>query len=132
VLAKRHHDLVAARTRAVCRLHATLCHLAEGHFSKRMTAPQGSAILAPVRPPDPVSVERKAVARNLLAEVRGVDRDLADLVKRISAAVTASGTTVTDLFGGHTGDIARFPTAGHYARYNGTARSRARPVGSRP
>jgi transposase len=131
VLAKRHHDLVAARTRAVCRLHATLCHLAEGHFPKRMTASQGSAILARVRPTDPVSVERKAVARNLLAEVRRVDRDLADLVKRIRAAVTASGTTVTDLFGvgpvvaayliGHTGDIARFPTAGHYARYNGTA-----------
>jgi transposase len=45
--------------------------------------------------------------------------------------VTASGTTVTDVFGvgpivaayliGHSGDIARFPTAGHYARYNGTA-----------
>jgi transposase len=26
LLAKRHHDLVAARTRTVCRLHATLCH----------------------------------------------------------------------------------------------------------
>jgi transposase len=151
VLAKRHHDLVAARTRAVCRLHATLCHLAEGHFPKRMTASQGSAILARVRPTDPVSVERKAVARNLLAEVRRVDRDLADLVKRIRAAVSASGTTVTDLFGvgpvvaayliGHTGDITRFPTARHYARYNGTApieassgatkRHRLNPLGNR-
>jgi transposase len=131
VLAKRHHDLVAARTRAVCRLHTTLCHLAEGRFPKRMTASQGSAILARVRPTDLVSVERKALARDLLAEIRRVDRDLADLVKRIGAAVAASGTTVTDVFGvgpvvaayliGHTGDIARFPSAGHYARYNGTA-----------
>jgi transposase len=78
-----------------------------------------------------VSVERKALARHLLAEIRRVDRDLAELLARIRAAVTTSGTTITDLFGvgpvvaayliGHTGDIARFPTAGHYARYNGTA-----------
>jgi len=46
-------------------------------------------------------------------------------------AVTASGTAVTNVFGvgpvvaayliGHSGDIRRFPTAAHYARYNGTA-----------
>jgi transposase len=50
---------------------------------------------------------------------------------RIVEAVVASGTTVTDIHGigplgaaivlGHTGDIARFPTSGHYARYTGTA-----------
>jgi transposase len=131
LLAQRHHDLVAARTRAVCRLHTTLCHLAEGHFPKRMTASQATAILARIRPGDPVSVERKALARDLLAEIRRVDRDLAELLERIRTAVTASATTVTDVFGvgpvvaayliGHTGDISRFPTAGHYARYNGTA-----------
>jgi hypothetical protein len=42
-----------------------------------------------------------------------------------------SATTVTDIHGigplgaaiilGHTGDIARFPTSGHFARYTGTA-----------
>ena len=53
LLAKRHHDLTAARTRAVCRLHTTLCHLAEGHFPKRMTASQGAAILARIRPDGP-------------------------------------------------------------------------------
>jgi len=50
---------------------------------------------------------------------------------RIVEAVMASATTVTDIHGigplgaaiilGHTGDIARFPTSGHYARYTGTA-----------
>lgn len=70
LLAKRHHDLVAARTRAVCRLHTTLCYLAEGHFPKRMKASQAAAILACIRPTDPVSVERKALARDLLAEIR--------------------------------------------------------------
>jgi transposase len=131
LLAKRHHDLVAARTRAVCRLHTTLCYLAEGHFPKRMKASQAAAILARIRPTDSVSVQRKALARDLLAEIRRADRDLAKLSERIRTAITASGTTVTDVFGvgpivaayliGHSAHIARFPTAGHYARYNGTA-----------
>jgi transposase len=131
LLAKRHHDLTAARTRAVCRLHTTLCHLTEGHFPKRMRASQAAAILARIRPGDPVSLERKALARDLLAEVRRVDRDLDELGGRIKTAVLASASTVTDVFGvgpvvaayliGHTGDVARFPSAGHYARYNGTA-----------
>jgi transposase len=131
LLAKRHHDLVAARTRAVCRLHTTLCYLAEGHFPKRMKAAQAAAILARIRPTDPVAMERKALARDLLAEIRRLDRALGDLIARITTAVTASGTTVTGVFGvgpvvaayliGHSGGIRRFPTAGHYARYNGTA-----------
>jgi len=50
LLANRHHDLAAAQTRAVCRLHTTLCHLAEGHFPKRMKAAQAAEILARVRP----------------------------------------------------------------------------------
>ena len=131
LLAKRHHDLIAARTRAVCRLHTALCHLAEGHFPKRMTTSQGAAILARIRPRDAVSIERKALARDLLAEMRRADRDIAELLTRIKTTVTASGSTVTEIHGvgpvvatyllGHTGEISRFPSAGHYARYNGTA-----------
>ena len=131
LLAKRHHDLIAARTRAVCRLHTTLCHLAEGHFPKRMTTSQGAAILARIRPRDAVSIERKALARDLLAEMRRADRDIAELLTRIKTAIAASGSTVTQIHGvgpvvatyllGHTGEISRFPSAGHYARYNGTA-----------
>jgi transposase len=111
--------------------HTTLCHLAEGHFPKRMKAAQAAAILARLRPGDLVSVERKSLARELLAEIRRLHRDLAALGARITTTVTASGTSVTDVFGvgrvvaayliGHSGDIARFPGAGHYARYNGTA-----------
>ena len=95
LLAKRHHDLIAARTRAVCRLHTALCHLAEGHFPKRMTTSQAAAILARIRPRDAVSIERKALARDLLAEMRRADRDIAELLTRIKTAVAASGSTVT-------------------------------------
>jgi transposase len=67
----------------------------------------------------------------LLGDVRRFDNQLVAINERITEAVLASGTTVTDIHGigplgaaiilGHTGDIARFPTSGHYARYTGTA-----------
>jgi transposase len=76
-------------------------------------------------------VERKALALDLVADLLRLDDQLAGIKQRIAAAVEAAGTTVTDVYGvgpvvaaiilGHTGDIARFPTAGHYARYNATA-----------
>lgn len=131
LLAKRHHDLVAARTRSVCRLHTMLCHLAEGHFPRRMSAKKAAAVLARIRPVDPAAIHRKAMAREFLDEVRRLDRALAELGGRIKTAVAASGTTLTEIHGvgpivaayliGYSGDVLRFPSGGHYARYNGTA-----------
>jgi transposase len=151
LLAKRHHDLAAARTRTVCRLHTTLCHLAEGKFPLRLRAEQAAAILSRIHPTTVIAVERKALARELLGELRRCDRDLDELTGKIRDAVKASGTSVTEVHGvgpimaayilGHTGDIRRFPTAGHNARYNATApisastaandRHRLNPYGNR-
>ena len=123
LFAKRHHDLVAHRTRAICRLHAVLCEL--------VSASRAATELRRIRPVDAIGVERRRLAAELLSEVRRVDADLVGLKTRITAAVAATATTVTDVFGvgpvmaayliGYSGDVTRFPTAGHYARYNGTA-----------
>jgi transposase len=131
LLAKRHHDLVAGRTRAVCRLHSTLCYLAEGHFPKRLRADQAAAILARIHPTNEIARHRKHVAREHLTEVRRFDTALGELQARIRVAVAASRSSVTAVHGvgpimaayliGYTGDVTRFPSAGHYARYNGTA-----------
>ena len=131
LLAKRHHDLIAARTRAMCRLHTTVCFLIEGHLPRRLRAERAARILAGIRPTTAIDVERKALARDLLAEVRRHDRELAEHLVRVREAVAASGTTLTELHGvgpivaayvlGYSGDIGRFPSAGHYARYNATA-----------
>jgi transposase len=131
LLAKRHHDLIAGRTRTVCRLHSTLCYLAEGHFPKRLRADQAAAILARIQPHTEIARQRKHDAREHLAELRRFDRALVELEQRIRCAVTASGSSVTAVHGvgpimaayliGYSGDIGRFPSAGHYARYNGTA-----------
>jgi transposase len=76
-------------------------------------------------------VERKRVAFELLGDLRRFDHQLVALNERIVEAVFTSQTTVTEVHGvgalgaaiiiGHTGDVTRFPDAGHYARYNGTA-----------
>jgi transposase len=70
-------------------------------------------------------------ARDLLAEVRRLDHELAEHVLRLRHAVDASGSTITQVYGvgpivaayliGYSGDMSRFPSAGHYARYNATA-----------
>jgi transposase len=131
LLARRHHQLVAARTRAICRLHAVLCELVEGGLSKNLSAKRAASELRTVRPADAIGIERKLIASEFLDEVRRVDVALVELRRRIEVAVSTSGTTVTAVYGvgpivasyliGYTGDICRFPSAGHYARYNATA-----------
>jgi transposase len=131
LLAKRHHDLVAHRTRVVCRLHTVLCLLVAGGVPRQLSAARAAAELRRIRPDTQIGCERRRLAHELLTEVRAADRDLVALKARIASAVGASSTTVTDVFGvgsimaayliGYSGDVRRFPTAGHYARYNGTA-----------
>jgi len=131
LLARRHHQLTAARTRAICRLHAVLCEMTEGGLSKNLSANRAAAELRKLRPSDAIGIERKRIAVEFLDEVRRHDRALTELRRRIADAVSAANTTVTDVHGvgpivaayliGYTGDIRRFASAGHYARYNATA-----------
>jgi transposase len=131
LLADRHQDLTSLRTQAVCRLHALLAALVPGGVQKRLAATDAASFLRRVHPASAVEAERKALAVDLVADVRRLDRAIAVVKARTVVAVTASGTTVTDVHGvgpivaalliGHSGDITRFPSPGHYASYNGTA-----------
>ena len=131
LLADRHHDLVAQRTRVVCRLHALLAQLQEGGASKGLSADRAAGILRRIRPVGAADVERKRQCIEHLGELRRLDAQLVELRKRTVEAVSASATTVTEVHGvgpltaavivGHTGGVGRFPTSGHFARFNGTA-----------
>src|SRR5438552_13276760 len=70
LLARRHHQLTAARTRAICRLHAVLCELTEGGLSKNLSAKRAADELRKLRPADSVGIERKRIAAEFLDEVR--------------------------------------------------------------
>ena len=131
LLAKRNTDIGDRRTQVVARLHALLVDLAPGGIAKEINASDVDVFLARVTPEGPVEQIRYDLAVELLGEIRTLDTQLKASHKRIRAAVAASGTTVTDLFGvgpviaamliGYSGDIGRFANRDHYAAYNGTA-----------
>jgi transposase len=131
IWAKRHRDLSRARNQVVCRLHAVLCDLVPGGVSKRITAGQAARILEQVQPLGSAGAARWILAEQFLTDLRRIDTQRLDVKKKLAAAVRASGTTVTEIFGvgpavaaavlGDTGDIARFPSRDHFAAYNGTA-----------
>jgi transposase len=131
VWAKRHRDLARLRCQTACRLHAALCQIIPGGVSKAITATAATALLEASPPAGPVAAARHQVAAELAADLRRLDGKLAETKKTITAAVRASGTSLTSIFGvgpiiaatvlGDVADITRFPDADRFAAYNGTA-----------
>ena len=112
-------------------MHRLLRELRPGGAPRQLSAQRASRLLATIRPFGAVDIKRKAIARQLIADVHRIDRALIDNRRRCSQAVAASSTTLTEIFNisevlaakilGHTGDITRFANADHYASYTGTA-----------
>ena len=131
LLSDRRDDLVAERTRTLSRLHVLLADLHPGGAKRTLTATRAAALLRQVHPITPVDAERKRIARQLLADVRRLDRQIKTASQAICQAVRDHGTTLTQIYGvgpvlaaklvGHTGDITRFPNRDHFASYTGTA-----------
>jgi transposase len=131
LLADRDHQITAHRTRTICRLHALLCLLIEGGTGRSLTANKATELLASVVVTGPVIQERVAAALQLVDEIATLDAARVETRRRTAEVVVASATTITDVYGigplmaavivGRVGDVRRFPTAGHFARHNGTA-----------
>jgi transposase len=131
LLSDRRDDLVAERTRTLSRLHVLLADLQPGGAARELSATRAAALLRKVRPITAVDIERKGIARELLADVRRLDRQVKTASEAIRQAVGEHGTTLTQVYGvgpvlaakllGHTGDITRFPDRDHFASYTGTA-----------
>jgi transposase len=131
LLSDRRDALSRQRRQAINRLHRHLRDLIPGGASTSLSAEVASAALTRVRPATPVDIERKHVARQLIVEIRRIDKQLDDNRARTRAAVEAAPTRLTDIFGishviaakilGHTGPIERFSSADAYANYSGTA-----------
>ena len=131
VRAERHRDLARLRNQAACRLHAVLCDLVPGGHQKEISAAQAARILNQVTPSGPVAAARAELAAEFLDDMRQLDARLRDTRKKLAAAVKASGTTLTSVFGigpvnagtiiGDIADVYRFPSRDHFASYNGTA-----------
>jgi transposase len=131
LLADRRDAVCRQRRQAINRLHRHLRDLIPGGAPTSLTAEVASAALRRVRPATAVDVERKHVARQLIDEIRRIDKQLDDNRIRTRTAVEATPTRLLEIYGishvlaakilGHTGSIERFATADAYANYTGTA-----------
>jgi transposase len=131
VWAKRHRDLARARNQAACRLHAVLADLVPGGVGREISAGQAARLLGQVRPSDAVVKARCELAAEFCDDIRRLDAQLRDTNKKLAAAVRASGTGLTGLFGvgpviagtviGDVRQVFRFPSRDHFAACNGTA-----------
>jgi transposase len=131
IWSKRYRDLGRSRTQVVCRLHAVLCELIPGGFSKAITAGQAAQVLGSIIPPDAVAAARRELAAAFIEDLRGIDARIRETRKKLAAAVQATGTSLTGLFGvgpvvaaaviGDVRDVSRFPGRDHFAAYDGTA-----------
>ena len=131
LLADRRDELNSERRRTMNRLHRLLRDLLLGGAPRDVSTGTVAALLSKIRPVALVDRERKAMARQLVADLQRIDRALAANRARCAEAVTASGTSLTQIPGisgvlaakiiGHSRDVSRFPTAAHYASYTGTA-----------
>ncbi len=131
LLAKRHRDMARLRNKHCTRLHALLLELEPGGIRSEITVTKANRLLEQVIVDGEVTRHRILIAGELVDDIARLDTALKASKKRISTAVTASGTTLTDIVGigpvcaaiiiGHTGDVTRFPTKGHFATYNATA-----------
>jgi transposase len=131
LLADRRDELGAARTLTVNRLHRLLVELIPGGAKKFLSAPQAKALLATVRPRDVVGKTRRQLVVELVGELEAIDKKIKAAKKQLTELVEATGSTLLELNGigpsgaarplGDIGDVARFPTRGHFASWNGTA-----------
>jgi len=131
VWSKRRRDLAGSRTQVACRLHAVLCELVPGGVARHITAGQAARILGSLAPPDAVAVARCELAAAHIDDLRRIDAQLRETRNKLAAAVRASGTSLTEVFGvgpviaaaviGDVRDVSRFASRDHFAACNGTA-----------
>jgi transposase len=131
LLIERRHHIVSQRQKTLCRIHDQLIALVPGGSSHHLTATSVAAALRGIRPADDIARQRKAIAKELLAELRVLDRKRKENERRIAETLESFGTTLTEIQGiSHVGaatilsivgDVSRFPTAAAFATFNGTA-----------
>ncbi|MET8538923.1 transposase [Streptomyces sp. NPDC005065] len=131
LLTERRDDLVHERTRVLNRLHAVLRDLVPGGAPTGLSADKAATVMKGIRPVTATDSCRRDIARDLLADLRRLDRQVKDNEAEMREAVAATRTTLTTLPGlgivlaakviGHVGGATRFPTEHHFAGYTGSA-----------
>ena len=100
------------------RLHVLLVKLVPTGLARGLTVELAAEALRRVRPRDTLGRTLRALAVDLVAELRRLDRRITEATQTLSDAVAASGSTLTGLLGigdvvaakilARTGSIGRF------------------------
>ena len=108
-----------------------LCELVPGGVRKEITAAHAARILEAAGPAGAVEIARWELAGDFLEDLRRIDDQMSQTKKKLAAAVKASGTTLTEVFGvgpviaatvlAEVQDVSRIPTRDRFAACNGTA-----------
>ncbi|WP_329223324.1 IS110 family transposase [Streptomyces sp. NBC_01485] len=124
-------NLTQARVRTVNQLHAVLRDLLPGGAPPQLSADQAAALLRTVRPAGDVEKVREDLARDLVTEIRALDKRLAGNAVRMEEPVEYSGSTLMNTPGvgpvlaarlvGRVERASRFATAAAFANHTGVA-----------
>lgn len=131
LLSEHRDELVRRRTQVINRLHVLLSHLLDGGAPASLTADHAARLLGRIRRARGAQATRRALAVELVADIRHLDKKITTAEKQISDALSESEPSLLQLPGcgpiltarimGRVGSLARFPSADHFASYCGTA-----------
>ncbi|MDX3129918.1 transposase [Streptomyces europaeiscabiei] len=127
LLDERRVTLAQARVRTVNQLPALMRDLLPGGAPAQLSADQAATLLRAVRPAGDVEKVRTDLARDLVAEIRTLDKRLTENRACMQALVEAADSTLMSTPGigpvmavrliGRVGRASRFPTAAAFANY---------------
>ncbi|HME74101.1 MAG TPA: IS110 family transposase [Mycobacterium sp.] len=130
-LVEHRDDLVKIRTQTINRLHVLLTQLTPAGAARNLTANRAADLLRQVRPSDPAAKALRGLAVDLIVEIRHLDRRITKAAADIETALSASGSTLTQLCGigtltaakilARVGSVHRFRSEAAFASYTGTA-----------
>ena len=131
MLTDRRDELARQRVQTVNRLKRLLSELLPGQRKRDLSALQAKAMLATVRPRDIAGKTRRRMAAEEIADLVVVDAKLKKIKAELTAAVTARGSGLMDLYGvgpagaarilADVGDVARLADRNRFASWTGTA-----------
>jgi transposase len=131
LLSERRNSLSGRRTQTVNQLHTLLRELVPGGAPVDLSVPKAAAVLRSIRPLTATDRVRKELAKDLVADIKRYDTQLAENSRQMDLVLDEHGTTLRDIPGigpvlaarvlGDTGRASRFPSAAAYASYTGTA-----------
>jgi DNA-binding NarL/FixJ family response regulator len=131
LLTEHRDDLVRTRTQTVNRLHAIMTLLVIGGAPRSLTADTAATLLRRVHPAESVTMTRRLIAVDLVAEIRRLDKRISTATEHITTRVTSTESTLTVIPGigeltagkilARTGPVTRFANEAHFAAYAGVA-----------